>query len=44
VGGRHNILFGVSAVTSDDAWAVGDTSGTSAGGGGSLVVHWNGTK
>jgi hypothetical protein len=43
-GVTNTVLFGVSAVTSDDAWAVGDTSGTSAGGGGSLVVHWNGTK
>jgi hypothetical protein len=43
-GVSNNVLFGVSAVTPDDAWAVGDTSGTSAGGGGTLVVHWNGTK
>jgi hypothetical protein len=39
-GEENNVLFGVSAVTSDDAWAVGDTSG----GNGSLVMHWNGTK
>jgi hypothetical protein len=39
-GAFNNVLFGVSAVTSNDAWAVGDTSD----GGGSLVVHWNGTK
>jgi hypothetical protein len=40
----NNVLFGVSAVTPDDAWAVGDTSATSPGGVQSLVVHWNGTK
>jgi len=43
-GDTNNVLFGVSVVTSDDAWAVGDTSGGPAGGNGSLVVHWNGTK
>jgi hypothetical protein len=43
-GGWNNVLFGVSAVTADDAWAVGDTSATSPGGVQSLVVHWNGTK
>jgi hypothetical protein len=43
-GGANNVLFGVSAVTTDNAWAVGDTSGTDPGAVESLVVHWNGTK
>jgi hypothetical protein len=43
-GSSNNVLFGVSGVTPDNAWAVGDTSGTSGGGTESLVVRWNGTK
>ena len=45
--GNHsgNDLFGVHAVASDDAWAVGDAfSGGSGQFGGALTLHWNGTR
>ena len=38
----NNVLFGVSALRPDNAWAVGDTSGTSATD--ALIEHWNGKK
>ena len=38
-GGTNNVLFGVSALRPDNAWAVGDSSVT-----GALIVHWNGKK
>jgi hypothetical protein len=38
----NNILFGVSAVKPDDAWAVGDTNGPSHLS--ALILHWNGQK
>jgi hypothetical protein len=37
-GETNNVLFGVSAVTPDNAWAVGVTNGDA------LIDHWNGTK
>jgi hypothetical protein len=43
-GGANNVLFGVSAVTPDNAWAVGDTTNTFPGDTHALVEHWNGTK
>jgi hypothetical protein len=42
-GGANNVLFGVTAVTSDNAWAVGDTINTFPGNAKSLILHWNGT-
>jgi hypothetical protein len=38
-----SVLFGVSAVRADDAWAVGDFSET-GGSINALIEHWNGTK
>jgi hypothetical protein len=38
-----SVLFGVSAVRADDAWAVGDFNGT-GGSINALIEHWNGTK
>jgi membrane peptidoglycan carboxypeptidase len=39
---NYNKLFGVSALSSTDAWAVGYFSNP-AGGSETLVLHWNGT-
>ena len=41
-GTTNSVLFGVSAVRADDAWAVGDFDGTS--GTRALIEHWNGAK
>ena len=41
-GSKFNELFGVSAVSATDAWAVGDFI-NSTGGPRTLVLHWNGT-
>jgi hypothetical protein len=42
-GGAQNGLFGVSALSANDAWAVGDTTNTFPGQTDSLILHWNGT-
>jgi hypothetical protein len=42
-GTQGSVLFGVSAVKADDAWAVGDLNETS-GPIRALIEHWNGTK
>jgi hypothetical protein len=36
----YNVLFGVKTLGPDDAWAVGDTPGSSSTD--ALIVHWNG--
>lgn len=36
----YNVLFGVKTLGPDNAWAVGDTNGSS--GSGTLIGHWNG--
>jgi hypothetical protein len=41
-GTTNSVLFGVSAVRADDAWAVGDFTAT--GGISALIEHWNGAK
>ncbi len=43
-GDANNVLFGVSTLKPDDAWAVGDTINTFPGDTDTLIVHWNGTK
>jgi hypothetical protein len=40
----NSVLFAVSAVRADDAWAVGDLTKTAGGGDRALIEHWNGTK
>jgi len=39
----ENLLFGASAVSPTDVWAVGDYVDDSAGHRDTLIVHWNGT-
>jgi hypothetical protein len=39
----ENLLFGVSAVSPTDAWAVGDYIDDVTGHRDTLIVHWNGT-
>src|SRR5215467_9326066 len=41
-GSGANALFGVSAIASNDVWAVGEFSSVSAGQ--TLVEHWNGVS
>ena len=36
----YNVLFGVKTLGPDNAWAVGDTNGSS--GIDALIAHWNG--
>src|SRR5262249_43966341 len=38
-----NVLDGVSAVSSSDAWAVGDYAGFPARAYATMILHWNGT-
>jgi hypothetical protein len=42
--GRSGNLYGVSADSATDAWAVGDYGNPTTRAGETLVLHWNGTS
>ncbi len=43
VGANENYLYGVTAISSSDAWAVGDYNDSAGGVEQTLTLHWNGS-
>ncbi len=43
-GSQFNVLYGVTAISANNAWAVGNYTSTSNGPNLTLIEHWNGTS